>query len=146
MKWFNKQPQLPALPRDISDWEPINTFPTEYELDALGARLDWARKALSQTKENTWARTYWTNTVGSLTRRWKRLMIECNAGVLRSRVPESWTIQNDWFETDASGVTFGILWHWYSDHAGRYELEKGLETSWAKAQEERYQKALTNFV
>jgi len=147
MRWFKpKEPEAVVLPLDLGDWEPKNLFPTEYELDALGIRLDQAREALSRTQPNTWANTYWTNTINTLVRKWKRLMIETNIGVHRNLVPETWKIRTDWFEDDYGIelplIEFPALAEWFD----RERIQHGLEMSWARHQEERYQRALTGFV
>jgi len=142
----NKEPEAVNLPKDLPDWEPKVMYPTEYEMDALGLRLDAARMTLSRTEPNTWARTYWTNTVNTLVRQWKRLMVETNIGVHRNLVPETWIVRKDWLETDEYGDNYGVMFHWWNERRARSEVQEGLERSWARAQEERYQKALTGFV
>jgi hypothetical protein len=142
----NKEPEAVILPKDLGDWEPKNLYPTEYEMDALGARLDSAQNALKHTKPDTWAYTYWTNTVNTLVRRWKRLMVEANVGVQRNLLPETWIVRQDWIEDDYGldipTFRIPILESWGEEA----RLQESLNRSWAKAQEERYQKALTGFV
>ena len=135
-----------TLPKDLHDWEPSVRYPTEFEIDALGARLDSARSALSFTKPDTWAHTYWTNTVNSLTRQWRRLMVETNIGVHRNLLPETWKINKTWFEVPVETDIPSVSILWLDERRGRAEVQEGLERSWANAQEERYQKALTGFV
>ena len=142
----NKEPKAVLLPKDLHDWEPSVMYPTEFEMDALGARLDSARSALGHTKPNTLARTYWTNTVNSLTRQWRRLMVEANIGVHRNLLPETWMVRKDWFEVPAEIDIPSISIPWLDERRGRAEVQEGLERSWAQAQEERFRKALTGFV
>lgn len=142
----NKEPEAVLLPKDLPDWEPSVMYPTEFEMDALGLRLDSARSALGHTKPNTWARTYWTNTVNSLVRQWKRLIVETNIGVHRNLVPETWIVRQDWFDVPVEADIPSVSIFWMDGRRGRAEVQEGLERSWAQAQEERYQKALTGFV
>ena len=145
MNWFkSKEPQ--ALPRDLDNWEPGVTYPSAFQQDALGNRLDHARRALAQCATDTWAETYWQTTVNALVRKWQRLMVESHVGVHRNLVPESWSTRHDWIEDDlvADIPQFSIYFidQWFD----RTRIQQGLELSWARAQEDRYQNALKGFV
>jgi hypothetical protein len=74
------------------------------------------------------------------------LIVETNVGVHRNLVAESWTIRHDWIEDDlvADIPQFSIYFidQWFD----RTRVEQGLELSWARAQEARYQNALLGFV
>ncbi len=147
MSWFKpKEPEAVILPRDLGDWEPKVMYPSEHELDALGLRLDSARKTLEQTQADTWAHSYWQDLVNALTRKWRRLIVETNIGVHRNLVSESWTIRYDWIEGDPYGENYGVMFHWWNERVGEHQLQEDLNRSWAAYQEARYQNALKGFV
>jgi hypothetical protein len=142
----NKEPEAVILPKELPDWEPKVVYPSEHELDALGHRLDHARKALDQTQPDTWARTYWQDLVNNLVRKWRRLLVETNIGVHRNLVSESWTINHDWIEGDPYGDNYGVMFHWWNERVSGHQLQEDLNRSWAVYQEARYQNALKGFV
>ena len=147
MNWFRpKEPEAVILPKELPDWEPKIVYPSEHELDALGHRLDHARKALDQTQPDTWARTYWQDLVNNLVRKWRRLLVETNIGVHRNLVSESWTINHNSIEDDPVADIPQLRLEWLDNFSSRHRVEQGLELSWARAQEDRYQNALKGFV
>jgi hypothetical protein len=73
-------------------------------------------------------------------------MVESHVGVHRNLIAESWTTRHDWIEDDlvADIPQFSIYFidGWFD----RARVEQGLNLSWARAQEDRYQNALKGFV
>lgn len=147
MNWFrHKEPEAVILPKELPDWEPKVMYPSEHEVDALGHRLDHARRALNQTQPDTWARTYWQDLVNTLVRKWRRLIVETNIGVHRNLVAETWTINHNWIEDDPVADIPQLRLEWLDNFSDRHRVKQGLELSWARAQEDRYQNALKGFV
>jgi hypothetical protein len=98
----------------IKDWRDAG-----HEIEALGTRLDQAREAAAAAK-GIWAKTFWNTTVEG---------------------PESFyaNIDYNWWERSEEVKMIGFTWmdHWF-DNAG---LDRRLDESWAKAREEKLQKA-----
>lgn len=66
------------------------------EAEALGSRLDAARKSLSSA-QTEWAKTYWTSCVERLLFQWRQLPVLHDADALMTIVPR-WTIDYNFYE------------------------------------------------
>ena len=66
------------------------------EMEALGTRLDAARKSLSGAKSD-WARWYWTETVDRLMLQWHSMPILRDGDVTMTRMPR-WTLDYEWWD------------------------------------------------
>jgi hypothetical protein len=66
------------------------------EAEALGNRLDAARKSLAGAK-TAWARNYWSQTVERLLFQWRQLPILHDADALLTIVPR-WHVSYDFYE------------------------------------------------
>ncbi len=119
---------------EFKDWK--DAWP---EIEALGNRIDSAREARDRCAEGTWSHGHWSTIADTLFRKWQ-LMITLYQSGLRQRGPErGFTINYDWFEgsDEITGLIpfprFLDINNWFS--------QSDLSYSWAKAQEEKLQKA-----
>ena len=76
---------------DLRNWRFLGM-----EMEALGTRLDAARKALSRAQSD-WARWYWTETVDRLMLQWKNLT-PLHDGDARMTLMPRWTTDYEWWE------------------------------------------------
>jgi hypothetical protein len=66
------------------------------EAEALGTRLDSARKSLANAR-TAWARNYWTQTVERLLFQWRQLPVLHDADAQVTIVPR-WTVDYSFYE------------------------------------------------
>ena len=66
------------------------------EADALGNRLDYARKSLANAK-SPWAKNYWANNVERLLFQWRQLPVLHDADAMVTIVPR-WTVDYNYYE------------------------------------------------
>lgn len=76
---------------DLRNWRFLGM-----EMEALGARLDAAREALSRAKTD-WARWYWTETIDRLMLQWHSMPILRDGDVVMTQRPR-WTVSYEWFD------------------------------------------------
>jgi hypothetical protein len=76
---------------DLRNWRFLGM-----EMEALGARLDSAREALSRAKTD-WARWYWTETIERLMLQWHSMPILRDGDVVMTQMPR-WTVSYEWGE------------------------------------------------
>jgi hypothetical protein len=66
------------------------------EADALGNRLDYARKSLANAK-SPWAKNYWSQNVERLLFQWRQLPVLHDADAMVTIVPR-WTVDYNYYE------------------------------------------------
>jgi hypothetical protein len=76
---------------DLRNWRFLGM-----EMEALGARLDATREALSRT-ESAWARWYWTETLDRLMLQWRHLVPLHDSDARMTVIPR-WTTDYEWWE------------------------------------------------
>ena len=118
----------------IKDWRDAG-----HEIELLGTQLDHARTAAKAAK-GQWAQNYWTTTVERLFHKWQ-LMIQLKDTGLRQKGPNSFysKIDYDWWEKSDEIRMIGFTWmdNWFNDTG----LSNRLDESWAKARDEKLQRA-----
>ena len=77
------------------------------EMEALGNRLDWARKSLAGAK-SPWARNYWQQNVNRLLFQWQQLPILHDGDAKVTIIPR-WTVTYDYWEDREEVGTYDIL-------------------------------------
>lgn len=76
---------------DLRNWRFLGM-----EMEALGCRLDAARRALANAKTD-WARWYWSETVDRLMLQWRNL-VPLHDGDARMTVIPRWATDYEWWE------------------------------------------------
>jgi len=118
----------------IKDWRDAG-----WEIEHLGVRLDQARAALKQAKSK-WARDYWSITADRLYNKWI-LTIQLKDTGMKQQGPNSFysKIDYDWWEKsdEIRMASISILDNMFYN-AGQ---SARLDESWARAREEKIQKA-----
>ena len=119
---------------ELKDWRDAG-----YEIEHLGTRLDQARDALKQAKSK-WAKDYWSTTVDRLFLKWT-LTIQLKDTGLKQHGPNSFYSKIDYFWWEKSDeirmLSSSILDNLFHNSG----LSARLDESWAKAQEQKVQKA-----
>ena len=100
------------------------------EAEALGLRLDAARKSLSKST-TPWAQNHWSKTVEQLVAQWRRLPILHDGDAKMSVIPR-WTVNYDFYELSDEPVTrlfdidhfynrrhLDLSWSWENHRAAR---------------------------
>jgi len=88
----NTQPvEFVPVHTDLRNWRFLGM-----EMEALGTRLDAARKALAHARTE-WARWYWTETLDRLMLQWRHL-VPLHDGDARMSVVPRWTADYEWWE------------------------------------------------
>lgn len=127
-----------SLNESFKDWKDAT-----HEIEAMGNRLDYVRRAVKKTKPGTWAHTHWSQVEDVVLRKWQ-LMVSLQSGGLRQLGPDrSFPISYDWFEkSDEVGMRMPIIdgiGYWINE---RFGLSSGsLDRAWEMAREEKLQKA-----
>lgn len=135
----SKKPKTEYVtPGFYKDWSQANA-----EIESLGHRLDAVREIIKdlelQEKEGTWALNHWREVEAIVLRKWKHTVRLKETGLrqvgARREGPD---ISYDWWEKHdgIGGHVFpilGIFDNWIN--------QGDLTASWAKAQEEKLQKA-----
>jgi hypothetical protein len=73
------------------------------EAEALGLRLDAARKSLSKST-TPWAKNHWSKTVEQLVAQWRRLPVLHDGDAKMSVIPR-WTVDYDFYELSDEPVS-----------------------------------------
>jgi len=76
---------------DLRNWRFLGM-----EMEALGTRLDAARKALAHARTE-WARWYWAETLDRLMLQWRHL-VPLHDGDAKMSVVPRWTTDYEWWE------------------------------------------------
>jgi hypothetical protein len=121
-----------SLNDSFKDWKDASA-----EVEAMGNKLDSVRETLKGCKEGTWAHTHWKQVEEVVLRKWQ-LMVSLHQGGLRQIGPDrAVPIDYDWWEGSDEIANFlpvpTFLNNWFN--------HSDLEHSWAKAQEQKLQKA-----
>jgi len=101
------------------------------EMEALGARLDAAREALSKAK-NDWARWYWTETIDRLMLQWSSMPILRDGDATMTQMPR-WTVDYEWW--DGAKEIGG--WDISDKLFEKIFRDKNLDESWDRIRNER---------
>ena len=90
---FAKTQKIEFVPNhtDLRNWRFLGM-----EMEALGARLDAAREALSQSRTD-WARWYWTETLDRLMLQWRSMPIMHDGDACMTVMPR-WSLGYDWWD------------------------------------------------
>jgi hypothetical protein len=94
---------------DLRNWRFLGM-----EMEALGTRLDAARKARAHA-QSEWARWYWTETLDRLMLQWRHL-VPLHDGDAKMSVVPRWTTDYEWWEgtqeptyTGLDGITDALF-------------------------------------
>ena len=104
------------------------------EAEALGRRLDAARKSLA-TAKSEWSKLYWKNTVDRLMFQWRHLPA-LHDGEARMQIIPRWTVKYDYYERD-DGIGHGMSDRMFD----RFFNKPDLTASWEHHRAERLAKA-----
>ena len=106
------------------------------EAEALGSRLDHARKALAEAK-SPWSKTYWTGVVERLLFQWLQLPILHDADAMVTIIPR-WTISYDFYERQEEYKLYGFTDRAYDK---LFKQNANLERSWENHRAQRLARA-----
>lgn len=106
------------------------------EMEALGARLDAAREALTRAK-NDWTKNYWRQTIESLLFQWKQLPILHDADAQMTLKPR-WTVDYEFYERGVSNEGDGVTDRAYHKF---FRESVDIEASWHNHRESRLARA-----
>jgi hypothetical protein len=128
---FAKTQKIEFVPNhtDLRNWRFLGM-----EMEALGTRLDAARKALSQSGTD-WARWYWTETLDRLMLQWRSMPIMHDADVTMTQMPR-WTLDYEWFDGTAEIGGFDISDKLFE----KIFRDENLDESWSRIRDERLMK------
>jgi len=124
----NRSVEFVPMHSDLRNWRFLGI-----EMEALGARLDAARKALSRAKTD-WARWYWTETIDRLMLQWRSMPILRDGDVVMTQRPR-WTVSYEWGENSTE------IAHWdISDKLFDKIFRADLEEIWHRHRNARLMK------
>ena len=103
------------------------------EMEALGSRLDAARKALANSK-NEWSRWYWAETLNRLMIQWRHLPALHDGDAKMTLLPR-WTVSYDYYQTNQEVGRYDI-----SDKLFDKIFKTNLDESWHRIRDERIMK------
>jgi len=104
------------------------------QAEALGLRLDAARRSLEQSK-TPWAKNHWTNVVNQLLFQWRNLPALHDSDATMLDVPR-WTVDYDFYEID-DGIGYGFGERLME----RFKEQANLQESWDRVREQRLARA-----
>ncbi len=107
------------------------------EMEALGNRLDAARKSLAASKTD-WARWYWQETLDRLMLQWRSMPIMHDADVTMTIMPR-WSVDYECWENSAEIAGWDI-----SDTLFNKIFKTDLNESWHKIRDERLMRCRCN--
>lgn len=107
------------------------------EMEALGNRLDAARKSLVAAKTD-WARWYWQETLDRLMLQWHSMPILHDGDVTMTQLPR-WTVSYEWWENSTEIAQWDI-----SDKLFDKIFKTDLNESWHKIRDERLMRCRCN--
>ena len=100
------------------------------EAEALGKRLDAARKSLANAKSE-WSKHYWQQTVERMLFQWRHLPALHDGDAVMQIIPR-WTVSYDYYERD-DGVGHG-----FSERLlDKFNEQTNLDESWNRVREQR---------
>lgn len=105
------------------------------EAEALGIRLDAARKSLADST-TPWAINHWTKTVEQLVAQWRRLPILHDGDAKMSIMPR-WNVDYNYYEL-AEEIRMGLSSRLYHDYVAK---DPDLSWSWENNRAQRLAKA-----
>jgi len=103
------------------------------EMEALGARLDAAREALSRARSE-WARWYWTETLDRLMIQWRNLPALHDGEAKMTLLPR-WTVDYEYYQTNQELGGWDI-----ADKLFDKIYRADLDESWHRHRDERLMK------
>ena len=104
------------------------------QAEALGKRLDAARRALANSR-TPWAKRQWTSVVEQLVFQWRNLPALHDSDATMLDVPR-WTIDYNFYERDDG------IGHGFSERLiDRFKEQANLDESWHRVREQRLAKA-----
>lgn len=106
------------------------------EMEALGNRLDHARKTLANAKTK-WAKNYWQQTVDRLLFQWQQLPILHDSDAQVTIIPK-WTVSYDYYERGHKNEGTGVTDRFYN---AVFNHDANLDASWHAHREARLAKA-----
>jgi hypothetical protein len=104
------------------------------EMEALGNRLDHARKSLAGAKTK-WAQNYWQQTVDRLLFQWRQLPILHDGDAQVTIIPR-WTVTYDYYEDCEEISSYGI-----TDKIFDSIFRTNLDESWENHRAQRLARA-----
>lgn len=132
MKLFKRRSKATVIPSDLN----LRNFRfLGEEAEALGLRLDAARKSLAEST-TPWAVNHWTKVVEQLVAQWRRLPVLHDGEAKMSIIPR-WTVDYNFYELaeEMPGSIGGRLYHQY------VAKDPDLTWSWEHNREQRLAKA-----
>jgi len=132
MKLFKRRSTATVIPADLN----LRNFRfLGEEAEALGTRLDAARKSLAEST-TPWAVNHWTKVVEQLVAQWRRLPILHDGEAKMSIIPR-WTVDYNFYELaeEIPGSIGGRLYHQY------VAKDPDLSWSWENNRAQRLAKA-----
>lgn len=126
MKLFKtgSQSETPTIDADLQDYRFIGE-----EMEALGMRLDAARRALAQAR-TVWARWYWSETLDRLLTQWRTLPV-LNDGQARMTLIPRWNVDYEFWENHQE-----LAWD-ITDRMFDKIYRTNLDESWDRVRTER---------
>lgn len=106
------------------------------EAEALGNRLDHARKSLAGAR-SAWAKNYWTQNVERLLFQWRQLPVLHDADAMVTIVPR-WTVDYNFYEKAGAHEYTGITERAYDK---LFRESANLDSSWENHRAQRLAKA-----
>ena len=106
------------------------------EAEALGNRLDHARKSLAGSKTK-WARNYWAQTVERLLFQWKQLPVLHDGDAMVTIIPR-WHVDYEFFERSEEAVYGGFFDRLYHIH---HSSSPNLNGAWENNRAQRLARA-----
>jgi hypothetical protein len=130
MNIFAKQRPVEFVPvqSDLRSWRFLGM-----EMEALGTRLDAARKSLSIAKSD-WGRWYWQETIDRLMLQWRHLVPLHDSDARMTVIPR-WSIDYNWWENSTEIAGWDI-----SDQLFNKIFRTDLNESWHRIRDERIMK------
>ena len=119
---------IPAT-TDLRNWRFLGM-----EMEALGNRLDAARKALADSK-TAWARWYWSETVDRLMIQWRHLVPLHDGDALMTVLPR-WSTDYEWWE-GTSEISYSGLEGITDRLFDKIFRADDLEAAWHRRRDER---------
>ena len=100
------------------------------EMEALGNRLDAARKSLAGAR-SSWARWYWKETLDRLLMQWRALPILHDGQAEMTLIPK-WSVDYEWWENSTELAPWDI-----SEKIFNKIYRPNLDESWERIRTER---------
>ena len=132
MKLFKRQTESKIMPEvDLRNFRFLGD-----EAEALGLRLDGARKSLAAST-TPWAINHWTKTVEQLVAQWRRLPVLHDADAVMSVMPK-WTVDYNYYELsdEPTGKMIDVF-----DKLYYFSKEPDLTWSWENNRAQRLARA-----